>query len=736
MEYRWGDFRLDRHGTLLTRHGQQVDVTRKALDCMVYLIERRHSVVCYDELIRLLWGHDNVTNHQLAQVILSARRAIGDDGQMQQRVIRTIPGLGYRWMGAVSQGPDLTVVNTFQEQVPDVALAKQENPEAPPLENDDSVVTPSNDDLAVSVPKDKASFREQALEVVSAVQNKPAAQPLKEDAAEAPPPNNLAAPAPMNKASAPSKLKIKKLNAVIAFGFMMTMAAALGSYFLVTRSATSTGESLNSTTESPLAPLEDAFWQGDFEKVRNGLATLPKEQVDSPNGRILEIRLDIERGYFDRAAAKLALQQTRSESTGDTLWQAKLLTLKSALALREQKLASDILPPAEQAIALLESLGNRAPPSEMSAALTARSWGFMLDHQFELATKDLVRALDIVQKVGDMRRIAEVKTQFASVWLSAGRLTEALAQYNESAAIFMDLRLLPREFHARNFGSRIQIELIQWDEAVANSQRNIDLSQSLPDHVRPIAARRLNALALTNIGRLREAASMLEAADSTLYEKNASVGSTMYYLASGNPRKALDDAGVMFGYYNATDKSNPILQSQEGALLLWMMAAQDLVDAGNAMPTPSTAQLEVLQRPETTTGHIARGRWLWSKGLRREAESELRQAFNEARQMGRLFYMTLAAEPLVCLLLENNDVDAADVVLSTLRGTNPDRMDRDYRVGLLRLRIAVAKGDIIAIEEANREALALAGERALPKNILKMRVINYPSREKLSAFRD
>ena len=79
--------------------------------------------------------------------------------------------------------------------------------------------------------------------------------------------------------------------------------------------------------------------------------------------------------------------------------------------------------------------------------------------------------------------------------------------------------------------------------------------------------------------------------------------------------------------------------------------------------------------------------------------------------------MTLAAEPLIGLLLENKNFKAADAVLASLRGINPDRMDRDYRVNVLRLRTVLAKGEITEIQDAHRRALALAGERTLPIEI-------------------
>ena len=100
MRYRWGDYRLDRQGTLLTRRGEQVDLSRKQLDGLTHLVEQGHRAAPYDELIRAIWGHDRVTHNQLSQVILSLRRLLGDDSQ-SQRLIRTLPGLGYRWVGEI-----------------------------------------------------------------------------------------------------------------------------------------------------------------------------------------------------------------------------------------------------------------------------------------------------------------------------------------------------------------------------------------------------------------------------------------------------------------------------------------------------------------------------------------------------------------------------------------------------------------------------------------------------------
>ena len=42
-----------------------------------------------------LWGRVDATDSQVNQIVLRARLAVGDDGQVQQ-MIRTVPGFGYR----------------------------------------------------------------------------------------------------------------------------------------------------------------------------------------------------------------------------------------------------------------------------------------------------------------------------------------------------------------------------------------------------------------------------------------------------------------------------------------------------------------------------------------------------------------------------------------------------------------------------------------------------------------
>ncbi|HEY0179900.1 MAG TPA: winged helix-turn-helix domain-containing protein [Dokdonella sp.] len=95
--YRFGDFTLSAAARELRRGDVPVRLSPRAFDCLAYLVEHRERAVGKDELVAAIWRRPNVSDTQLGQTVLRARRAVGDDGQVQH-VIRTVSRYGYRWI--------------------------------------------------------------------------------------------------------------------------------------------------------------------------------------------------------------------------------------------------------------------------------------------------------------------------------------------------------------------------------------------------------------------------------------------------------------------------------------------------------------------------------------------------------------------------------------------------------------------------------------------------------------
>ena len=95
--YRFGAFELDPLARVLKHDGVAVELTAGAFDCLVYLVENRERPVGKDELIATVWGSADVSENLLAQAIVRLRRALGDSAD-EQRCIKTLPRVGYRWI--------------------------------------------------------------------------------------------------------------------------------------------------------------------------------------------------------------------------------------------------------------------------------------------------------------------------------------------------------------------------------------------------------------------------------------------------------------------------------------------------------------------------------------------------------------------------------------------------------------------------------------------------------------
>lgn len=111
--YRFGKFQLTTATRELRCDGGRVQLPRRAFDCILYLIEHRDRAVGRDELTAAVWGRVDVTDAQLSQIMLHARRAIDDSGQAQH-TIRTLAGFGYHWIADTdkrSEGYEELVAN-------------------------------------------------------------------------------------------------------------------------------------------------------------------------------------------------------------------------------------------------------------------------------------------------------------------------------------------------------------------------------------------------------------------------------------------------------------------------------------------------------------------------------------------------------------------------------------------------------------------------------------------------
>jgi DNA-binding winged helix-turn-helix (wHTH) protein len=101
MRYRVGEHVLDLRKFELRKDGRTVPVEPQVLSLLSLLIENRDRLVTKDELIDAIWDGRAVSDSAISSRIKSARKLLGDDGDAQ-RLIRTVHGKGFRFVGDVS----------------------------------------------------------------------------------------------------------------------------------------------------------------------------------------------------------------------------------------------------------------------------------------------------------------------------------------------------------------------------------------------------------------------------------------------------------------------------------------------------------------------------------------------------------------------------------------------------------------------------------------------------------
>ena len=100
MIHRFESFELDTDRYELRREGRPRAVEPQVFALLALLVENRHRMVPRAEIIEAVWEGRAVSDSALSSRIKSARQALDDDGDAQ-RLIRTVHGQGFRFVGEV-----------------------------------------------------------------------------------------------------------------------------------------------------------------------------------------------------------------------------------------------------------------------------------------------------------------------------------------------------------------------------------------------------------------------------------------------------------------------------------------------------------------------------------------------------------------------------------------------------------------------------------------------------------
>ena len=102
VRYRFEDYVLDTDRHELRRNGVSVPAASQVLDLLGYLLQNRARTVTKDQLVAAVWNGRAISDSALTTRLNIARKVVGDSGQ-EQRLIRTLPRIGFRFVGDVQE---------------------------------------------------------------------------------------------------------------------------------------------------------------------------------------------------------------------------------------------------------------------------------------------------------------------------------------------------------------------------------------------------------------------------------------------------------------------------------------------------------------------------------------------------------------------------------------------------------------------------------------------------------
>ena len=99
-KYQIGDYVVDTARYRISSGRRDRPVEPKVFDLLVYLVRHRDRVLTREQLFEAIWDGREVSDATLSNHVKSARRALGDSGELQQ-TIQTVRGRGYQFVAPV-----------------------------------------------------------------------------------------------------------------------------------------------------------------------------------------------------------------------------------------------------------------------------------------------------------------------------------------------------------------------------------------------------------------------------------------------------------------------------------------------------------------------------------------------------------------------------------------------------------------------------------------------------------
>lgn len=765
--FRFDSCRIDLATRELHRGGELVALSPRIFDCIAWLIEHRDRAVGRDELAAAVWGKADVTDAQLVQAILKARRAIGDTGE-EQRAIRTIPRFGYRWVADVDVPvPDdvpvivpLPAAATDEAVAPATRSASRRRPFAvlafaavvvaaiaawPLLRSERAAPADAGAPAAqtaiavlpamVSAERDWSWMRLGMMDLVAdrlhqagltVVPSANIVSLLREQG------EGTAAEAAVRDAVAPQWMIVPTVRRTASGwiaslevqgpgGNVRVVEADAQDPVVAVRQAV--GQTLplfgridapdGSAVDDVVARVRAALLRGDFVAAQGLIDSAAPAQRATADVQLLQGQAEFGLGRFEDARDRFASVLGELGEQADPFLRARALKGRAASQFRLSRLkeAEDDY---EAALALLHG---RDDPALEGALYSGRgATRAQRGGNDAGAMADFARARIALRLAGDTLGLAGVEMNEGALKGRRGRPVDALASFRAAERHFA--RFDSRTELAAALANQIEahLALLEPARALEVGERGLSLMPRLED---PSARRLLEywrACALAAVGRLTEARTILEALN---HAPDASQDAAMLSMSQGRTAMLALAAGES---ESAVALARQSLANAAGSP--WNDARGEswltLVRALRSIGDDAGAQSEVERFSGWARGlsdpavdimvRLVQAEQAWGA---RDGESAS-QAYSTALALADRFTVPAdiarVAVSWGSTLIAGGELDAAAAVVGRLERWS----STDFACALLQAKLYRALGQDAAWRDASRQVRLLAGERTVP----------------------
>lgn len=753
--FHFGRYRLSPATRELSRDGEAMAIPARVFDCIAYLIEHRARAVGRDELGAAVWGKADISEAQLTQTILRARRLLDEDTDDQSH-IRTIPRFGYHWVCAVrvegheTTRPTAATPNAsghprrFPARFGWLALAlaillvgagvlvlrtpaPRPAPERPAAPAHGGLVLP----IENSGNDDYAWVRLGAIDVIA---NRLRAAGL----AVPPTETTLALLGGGGGVDTKALLRSAGTQWVIssrvdrsARGWRAALQATdnAGNQRAASAEATDVLAAVRDGTDVLLkqlgltpatTPVRDpavedilqraqaAMLENDFETAQRILTQAPAAAAGQPELRYQLASLAFRAGRLDEAEGDLRRLLDDESSAGDPLRRAQIHYGLGAIAMMRDR-ASDAEREFEQSLATLD---RRLQPLDYGKALGGRGGARFTLGRYQEGLDDLGGARTLLEQSGDRLALARMNIVFGTAQLQYDRAAQAVPVLTAALAQLEPFGAINERAHAYSALCNAQLELLDYAAAQQANDGAWTLLTRIGDPLNR-AETLTDRLSLLLVQGRYEAMTPvfadLDALDLSAQARMDGRRDSLHAEFAWNQGKA---AASLARAEAAIPKLQPY--EPDAAAHMALLRQRALLALGRHEQAVATmAAAASAGTPMPIELRLAQAELVASSDAPAAAEAEFAAILAEAESRNLPARTLRVAESMIPYLIKQGRIDSANALLGRL----PPTASQDFGAALLRVRVHQAAGRVQAWAEALRQARILAGERPIPAEL-------------------